>query len=259
MKTKSTGFIGGGRITKIFLKAFAKSGIHSAEIFVSDPNAEALSKLKKEFPNIITTLKNSEAAGQDIVFLSVHPPVMSTTLNEISGSLKKNSILISLAPKFTVEKIKSQLKGFEKIGRMIPNAPSVNSRGFNPATFSKNISDIDKSELMLLFNSLGKTKEVSEEKLEAYAVLTAMGPTYFWFQFNELKKLSMGFGLSEEDSVEGISEMINGTIDTIFNSRMKYDEVTDLVPVKPLGDSENIIIELYRTKLNEVFNRIKPL
>ncbi len=255
---KTIGFIGGGRITRIFLMAFAKNEISTDGIIVSDPNQDVLNKLKAEFPQIITTSINKEVAKSEIVFISVHPPVMAETLKEISDTIRAESILVSLAPKFTIDKIKSLLNGFDRVARMIPNAPSIIGKGFNPVVYNLNITDKDKKELMVYFNSFGKTKEVSEEKLEAYAILAAMGPTYFWFQFNELKKLSVEFGLTSEDAEQAILEMISGAIETQFNSKMNYDEVINLVPVKPLSDSENIITDLYRNKLTEIFNRIKP-
>jgi pyrroline-5-carboxylate reductase len=43
MKTKSLGFIGGGRITKIILQAFENSGITFEKVVVSDINQEVLS------------------------------------------------------------------------------------------------------------------------------------------------------------------------------------------------------------------------
>ena len=47
MKTKSLGFIGGGRVTKIFLQAFANKKSDFQEIVVFDTNTEASIALKK--------------------------------------------------------------------------------------------------------------------------------------------------------------------------------------------------------------------
>lgn len=53
MRTKSLGFIGGGRITRIFLQAFANKKVEFKSVVVYDTNTDVLVALKKQFPNII--------------------------------------------------------------------------------------------------------------------------------------------------------------------------------------------------------------
>lgn len=98
---------------------------------------------------------------------------------------------------------------------------------------------------------------VPENKIEAYAMISAMGPTYLWFQFQQLKELCLSYGLSESEVEESIAIMITGTVETLFNSGLNYNEVVDLVPVKPLAEHENTIKEYYKTKLNGLYQKIK--
>jgi pyrroline-5-carboxylate reductase len=72
---------------------------------------------------------------------------------------------------------------------MIPNAPSLIHKGYNPVVYSDLISTDEKTSLRELFGTWGEAPEVAEAKLEAYAILTAMGPTYFWFQWLKLQEL----------------------------------------------------------------------
>ena len=79
-----------------------------------------------------------------------------------------------LAPKFTVGKLTELLGGFARVARVIPNAPSVVNFGFNPVAFAPVLGANHKREISELLAPLGECPEVAEEKLEAYAVLTAM-------------------------------------------------------------------------------------
>lgn len=79
---KSVGFIGGGRITKIILGDFQKAESISKNIVVSDSNIDVLNSLKEEYTEICITQDNKQAAMQDIVFVALHPPVMSTIISE---------------------------------------------------------------------------------------------------------------------------------------------------------------------------------
>ncbi|MEO0076580.1 MAG: NAD(P)-binding domain-containing protein, partial [candidate division WOR-3 bacterium] len=237
MITKTIGFIGGGRITRIFLGGLKKAGLSLKNIVISDTNADSLNKLKTEFSEInIAPNDNTQPAINDIVFLAVHPKIINNVLVEIKSYLRPKSILVSLAPNITIMKLSECLDGFSRIVRMIPNAPSIVNLGYNPVCYSKTITDSEKNELINLFKLLGECPEVSEDKLEAYAILTGMGPTYFWFQFNELKEIAQGFGLTEQETKTGIEKMVIGAIKTLFASSMTPTEVMDLIPFKPLVD-----------------------
>lgn len=259
MISKTIGFIGGGRITRIFLTAFKQAGISIDGIVVSDSSQEVLNRLSVEFPEVIAVINgNKQAVEKDIVFIGLHPPVIAGLLEELKDSISTESIIVSLAPKHTISKI-SEISGKKlKVVRMIPNAPSIIGQGFNPVSFSENITEDDKKALEELFSALGIYKGVPEKNLEAYAVLTAMGPTYLWFQLFELREIVMNFGLSKEDADEGLRNMITGAAAVMFDSELNSEDVMDLIPSKPLADNQEDIKSIYREKLNAIYQKIKP-
>ena len=72
---KSIGFIGGGRITNIFLHAFKNKNISLKNIYVFDIDDNISEKLKQKFSEINISNLHTIVA-QEIVFLAVHPPVI---------------------------------------------------------------------------------------------------------------------------------------------------------------------------------------
>lgn len=259
MLDKTIGFVGGGRIARIILEGLNRKGPAFEKLVVSDINPEALKLLKEKFPNATVALgNNSLPASGDIVFLALHPPAVLPVLNEIKSSLKQAAVLISLAPKITIAKISEILGGFRRIVRMIPNAPSIVNAGYNPVVFGSGISRQEIDELSRLFSVLGECPVVKEESLEAYAVLAAMGPTYFWFQWEELEKLGAAFGLEREAARQALSAMIAGAERAYFQSGLAGPEVMDLIPVKPLKDDEEDIRSRFRQRLEPLYDKIKP-
>jgi pyrroline-5-carboxylate reductase len=259
MTNKSIGFVGGGRITRIFLEGWQRAKTLPLKIVVSDCNAEALAKLQARFPQIETAPGNSAAAAsQDIVFLAVHPPVMAEVCAAIKGSLKPGAIIASLAPKFTVAKLTELLGGFARLARVIPNAPSVVNFGFNPVAFGAALTVADKADLSGLLSPLGECPEVAEAKLEAYAVLSAQGPTFLWFQLQALREVVAGFGLSEAEIAPALKRMVCGAARTLLESGLTPAEVMELIPVKPLAEMEAQVTEMYKTRLPAIYQKIKP-
>jgi len=257
MRTKSLGFIGGGRITKIFLQAFANKKAEFQSIVVFDTNAEVLNALKKQFPHIKIAENLQQTALQSTVFIALHPPMIMETLDKIADTVSNDTIVISLAPKITIEKIASKLKT-ANITRMIPNATSYINEGYNPVTFATGFAKNEKQVVMELLKFLGNTFEVAEPKLEAYVLLSAMLPTYFWFQWKELTKLGTPMGLTEEESNVAIQQTLLAAMNLYFESGLSPEQVIDLIPVKPIGEHQIQITEIYQSKLMSLFEKIKP-
>lgn len=258
MHHQSIGFIGGGRVTRIILEGWQRAQKLPAKVVVSDCHAEALAKIKASFPGVETASGNAAPAGQDVVFLAVHPPVMAEVCRDLRGTLKPEAIAVSLAPKFTVARLGELLGGFGRIARVIPNAPSLMGLGYNPVAFGPALPPNDRAEVKALLEPLGECPEVPEQKLEAYAVLTAMGPTYLWFQLQALREIATGFGLSEAELAPALKRTVCGATRTLLESGLTPAEVMDLIPVKPLSEMEAQVTELYRTRLPGVYQEIQP-
>lgn len=252
---KSIGFIGGGRITRIVLQALKNQNHDLGKVYVYDINPEAYKVLTQIYPAIEIADLNA-AATRDIVFIALHPPVIMETLGKIKDVIKKESIFISLAPKITIENMSATL-GNKNIVRLIPNATSVINQGYNPICFAVDLKE--KQEILNLLSVLGRTFETDESKLEAYAISSAMMPTYFWFQWYELMEIAKQMGLSETESKETIEQTLLAAINVMFKSGLPKNEVLDLIPVKPIGEHEQQIKEIYQTKLIGLFNKIKPV
>ncbi|MGI6417683.1 MAG: pyrroline-5-carboxylate reductase family protein [Thermoguttaceae bacterium] len=259
MSSKTVGFIGGGRIVRVFLGGWRKAGKLPGTVVVSDTDSHVIETIKREFSTVDTLCDgNLTAMEQDIVFLAVHPPVIADVLAKLKNVPKSTTILISLAPKFTMGRLTEILGGFNRLARMIPNAPSIVGEGFNPMAFSASLTEFDREIVRDLLAPLGECLETEERKLEAFAVLTGMGPTYFWPLLYELVALCESFGLSESEAIAGLRQMLAGTVATMSDSGLGAEAVQDLVPVKPLADVVPSILDAYRTKLSAVFDKIKP-
>lgn len=257
MEMKSIGFIGGGRITKIFLQALTNKQIDLSAVQVSDTNPEVLKALHDQFPNIQVTDSCELAAKQELVIIALHPPVIMETLEQIKTLFTEKTQVVSFAPKISIEKIAAKL-ATKSIARMIPNATSYINDGYNPLSFSAEFPSGDKISLLELLKIMGRTFEVEESKLEAYAMVSAMLPTYFWFQWKKMQDLALQMGLNESESKETVHQTLLAAIELLFNSELDYDEIMDLIPVKPIGEHEAQISEIYQSKLMGLFQKIKP-
>jgi pyrroline-5-carboxylate reductase len=107
-----------------------------------------------------------------------------------------------------------------------------------------------------LLAPLGSCPEVPERTLEAYAILSAMGPTYLWFQLYELADLGCGFGMTREAALEAVTAMAAGAASTMTEAHLSPEAVMDLIPVKPLAPLETTVKDSYASILGALHAKL---
>jgi pyrroline-5-carboxylate reductase len=254
---RTIGFIGAGRITRIILTVWKQHNVSFKSIVVYDPQPEIVKGLESDFPGMTSTSSSSAVVSQaDTVFLAVHPPVFADVLSEIKGALTNQKFLISLAPKVDSQKIFQALGFACPLARVIPNAPSAIGEGYNVYALSSQVDDEQKALLSSMFKPLGQWKQVDEKKLEAYATITGMGPTYLWFLFQEIYNQAVKCGMEAMEAKEATNAMIKGAADTLFASDMDYEKVLSLIPAYPFKPQEETIKNIYAEGIGGLFNKL---
>jgi len=258
MTDNRVGIVGGGRVARIILGGWRRAGYTVSGVVASDTDAGALERLRAEFPTVTCTHDNRLAAAQPIVLLGLHPPAFPGVLDEIRACLKSDAVFVSLAPKWTMSRICGALGGFDRLARVIPNAPSVATAGYNPVSFSERLPQADRARVLSLLSPLGACPEVPESSLEAYAIVAAMGPTYLWPQLYQLIELAEEFGMSAQAARDAVAAMTHGTVRAMSESGLTPQEVMDLIPVKPLAAFEPTIRQTYADTLRALHQKLTP-
>ncbi len=254
--TLTVGFIGGGRVTRFLLDGWSQAGVMPPDVLVTDPDTTALERLLAAHPNI-RAVPPERAGASELVVLAVHPPVMKAALEQIRSHLRPDALLLSLAPKWTLREL-AALSGIPRWIRMIPNAPSAIGRGYNPVSSAGAVEPERREEFRRLAAPWGESPEVPERDLEAYAMISAMGPTYLWFQWQALRELAREFGLGPADADCALFSMIRGAAELMFEGGRRAEDVMDTIPVRPLKDDEQLILSAYRQRLPAVWAKIRP-
>lgn len=251
----SIAFIGAGRVARILMGGWRHAKIPPRDFIVFDTNPDAVAALQSVFPSV-RAASLAECLAADLVFCALHPPATLELLGNVAGQLRASAVFCSLAPKIKLATLQEKLDGFGRLVRMNPNAPSIVGSGYNPVVFAAGLPEPERVALSRLLGHLGQCPEVAEELLETYAVISAMGPTYFDFQFAEVRNLAESFGLSPEGAREALAAMLHGTVDMLFSGTLGSNEVFDLVPVRPMAEHEAEIRQMFRQRLGTIFAKL---
>ncbi len=250
------GFIGGGRVTRVLVGGWRHAKELPGEVLVNEPDDAAFARLAESCPEVRRS-PLEEVTAADAVFLALHPPVLVSVAAALRPCLNAQAIVISLAPKIPLSTLTASL-GTARLVRMIPNAPSIIGRGYNPVAFAGGLDATARQVLSALFAPWGAWPEVEERDLEAYAILTGMGPTYFWFQWQALRDVAGQMGMSVDRTDDALRHMLDGALATLLQSGLPPADVMDLIPVRPLEAIEPSVAAAYRETLPALFAKIRP-
>jgi pyrroline-5-carboxylate reductase len=242
------GFVGGGRVTRVLVGGWRHAGVCPTAILVNEPDDAAFARLAALCPEVRRS-PLEDVASTDVVFVALHPPVVASMIPVLRPCLDSQAIVVSLAPKIPLSTLAAGL-GSARVVRMIPNAPSIIGLGYNPVAFCAELDAMARQTLW---------PEVDERDLEAYAILTGMGPTYFWYQWQALREVAGQFGLSPARADDALRHMLDGAVATLLQSGLPPAGVMDLIPVRPLEALEQSVTAGYRESLPALFAKIRPM
>jgi pyrroline-5-carboxylate reductase len=251
----SVGFIGAGRVARIMLGGWQRAQRLPHAVLACDQSSTAVAALVRTFPSVRASAP-PEAAAADVVFAALHPAALTEALPVLAPHLKSDAIFCSLAPRLRLPTLIVGLGGFARVARMNPNAPSIVNAGFNPVAYGDGLPAAAREQLQALVAPLGMSPQVPDEHIETYAVISGIGPTYFWFQFEEVRARAEAFGLSPEEARRAVGAMLHGAVRVLLESGLPATEVLDLVPVRPLADDEPAIRAILRQRLDTMHQRL---
>ena len=132
---KKIGFIGCGNMGKAILGGLIASGqVLPGQIWVYTPSPDKVAALHDQYG--INAAQSAQEVAQvaDIVFGAVKPGIMIKVLSEVTSSLNKESLVVSIAAGVTLDQLARALGHDRKIVRAMPNTPSLVNAGMTSVT-----------------------------------------------------------------------------------------------------------------------------
>ena len=119
---KKIGFIGCGNMGKAILGGLIASGqVLPGQIWVYTPSPDKVAALRDQYG--INAAESAQEVAQvaDIVFGAVKPNIMIKVLSDITSSLNKETLVVSIAAGVTLDQLARALGHDRKIVRAMPN------------------------------------------------------------------------------------------------------------------------------------------
>jgi len=219
--------VGAGNIGSSLVNCLAPKGF---QISISNPSVSKLEALKSGYPSIETTTDNLETLKDaSIIFLAVKPFLVESVLKQLSSSLKKDQIIISVAAGIGTEQLAdfTQSSG-SPVFYVIPN--TAISKAESMSFYCCARADESQEKIVTdLLSLMGSVLKVQEEKMGAYISLSSCGIAYAlrYVRAAMCGAVEMGIKPSEAEAI--ICQTLKGAVSLLedgANPEVEIDKVT---------------------------------
>ncbi len=201
--------IGGGKMGETLISALIGSGVVDAEgVIVTAKHRARLDHFKRRFA-VSTSLDNAEAArGAEVILLCVKPQVAPAVIDELSGKLEADQVLLSIVAGLTTEAIEARLRGETPAGeevpvvRAMPNTPSRIGCGMTAVCGGRWAQPRHVELGRALFSRIGRSLVLDEKYFDAVTGLSASGPAFIYIVIESMAEGGVKLGLPRAVATE---------------------------------------------------------
>ena len=212
------GFIGMGNMGYAILKGVLSYISPEGIIFSckTDKKKEDVSKETK----VNYAKDNLECAkNAKYIILAIKPQQYESVLNEIKIALTKENVLISLAPSYTIDKIKGLVGEEVKVVRAMPNTPALLGMAASGVSYNDSeLTDEEKKEIENIFNSFGIMKKVDESLMNTVVAVSGSSPAFAYMFIDALADAGVRYGLKKADALELAAQTVLGSAMMVLKS-----------------------------------------
>ena len=214
----TTAIIGAGVMGEALLAGLLRGGFTADEIVVSDRRPDHASTLTDKYGVRVVT--NAEAAEwADTVVLVVKPQDMAGVLGEISGHLKKDALIVSLAAGSTTAFIESHVPASVAVVRVMPNTPAMVDQGMAAISGGSRSNEDHLATAESLLNSVGHSIRVPEKYQDAVTAISGSGPAYIFYVVEAMVEAGVMLGLPRDTSTELVMQTVYGAATMLRETR----------------------------------------
>lgn len=222
------GFIGAGNMGKAMIKGIISAGILTADkIIASDTFASSLTELKQL--GVQTTQDNCAAAQAEFVVLSVKPQIYEKVIREIASAIKPETVIITIAPGWTLEKLSRTFNKKVKIIRCMPNTPAMVSAGMTALCPDELVSDKETAYLAELFSGFGQCEVIPEKLMDVAGAVSGSSPAFVYMFIEALADGAVADGMPRDQAYKFASQSVLGSAKMVLESGLHPGKLKDMV------------------------------
>ncbi|WP_445957750.1 pyrroline-5-carboxylate reductase [Yeosuana sp.] len=219
--------IGAGNLGKSIAKGLINNNAITT-LYLTKRNVESIKEFEV-FKGVTLTSDNALAVKEsDILIFAVQPSQLEAILKDIAPLLTENHVIISTITGFSISRIEGIVGTDKFIIRAMPN--TAISVGKSMTCIATNEQGKKKAKLALaIFNRLGHSMEISEEKMQAATVICASGIAFWMRLIRATTQGAIQLGFEAEQAHELATQTCFGAASLLLESGRHPEQEIDRV------------------------------
>ncbi|KKB36217.1 pyrroline-5-carboxylate reductase [Bacillus thermotolerans] len=251
-----TAFIGAGSMAEAVITGAISSGALAADQIhvINKCNKERLEELKSRY-GIHTSYDTAEILKDShIVVLATKPKDAKDAIQKVKKHLSPSALIISLMAGVTIDFIAHETSASHAIIRAMPNTSATIGKSATAIALNEHVTEEQKMTALALFSSIGLTKIVKEEQLDAVTGLSGSGPAYIYYVAEAMEQAAEEIGLEKEVAKPLIIQTLLGAAEMLSATDGEAEQLRKAV-MSPGGTTEAGIHILENKEVKQAFVR----
>ncbi len=252
------GFIGCGNMGSAMIRGILDAGLCAPQdITVSARHRETLEKKKAEF-GINTTEDNREVAqASNLLFLAVKPQFYAEVIGEIKTAVRKDQIIVSIAPGKTFAWLEDAFEKPLKIVRMMPNTPVTVKEGMTGICANEKVSEGELRKICSLCAGFSKMEVIPERLMDVVTGVSGSSPAYVFLFIEAMADAAVSEGMPRAQAYKFAAQAVLGSAKMVLDTGKHPAELKDMV-CSPAGTTIEAVRVLEEKGLRSaVFEAVK--
>lgn len=217
-RMKKIGFIGMGNMGYAILRGLLQV-FDKTELILTDANQERAEAVSQE-TGVEAAGDNQSCASQaEFVVLAVKPQFYHMVLDDVKDIIKKEQIIISIAPSVTIADLKAALGQDKRIVRAMPNTPALVGMGVTGVCYDrKEFTQEEEAVIRTFFESFGTMELVEERLINAVVCASGSSPAYVYMFIEALADSAVKYGLPRDTAYRMAAQAVMGSAKMVLET-----------------------------------------
>jgi pyrroline-5-carboxylate reductase len=230
VKGKRIGFLGSGNMGEALIKGLVEAKVVPGDaILASDARTDRLADMDRRYGIRVAKSNIDLVREVDVVVLAVKPQIMSTVLVEVSSSLSRRQLVISVAAGIATASIHKTVAKDIRLIRVMPNTPALVLEGATAIARAKGLEPGDLETAQEIFGAVGKVVVLEEELMDAVTGLSGSGPAYVAIVIESLADGGVKMGLDRQTAMLLATQTVLGAAKLLLETGSHPGALKDMV------------------------------
>lgn len=202
--------VGVGKLGEALLSGLLRSGRPKEQVIAAE-RYEARAKEIAETYGVATADPAEAVAKADVVLLAVKPQDMRAALRDIAGSVRPESLVVSMAAGITLKLLEEELPPGTHCIRVMTNTPVFVDEAMSAISPGTHATEEHLQLVEDLLRGVGRVIRVPESQQDAVTALSGSGPAYFFYLVEAMIDAGILLGLPRAVAAELIVQTAVGS------------------------------------------------